>query len=251
MNRIIHLYIFVLILLSLINGNCIKPIKVGNSDFSVIDITDSFDDLVTLYNHQYSIGGICNKTSYIQFEKLSSVSLNQSIDSIKLDDNIFLLKVVNTVQIGENQKFNLLLTLDNSTTIQFNDFFTLTCKERPVNIERELVGQKLFIDKQYKGRYGILVHNIGLEQHLSVPGLINNFISNSFTQGYYDDSIFYTDVSIVFTIFKPVIQRSASIISQLSIDTIFGSVSSFLNSTYYKNPIIAPLQRDNNCSSLV
>ncbi|KAM9966260.1 hypothetical protein ACTFIR_006465 [Dictyostelium discoideum] len=257
MNRNIHLYIFVSILLSLING--IKSIKVSNSDFSVIDITDSFDDLVTLYNDQYSIGGVCNKTSYIQFEKLSSVSLNESIDLIKLDENIFWLKVINTVQIGENQKFNLLLGLDNSTTIQFNDFFTLTCKERPVNIERGLVGQKLFIDKQYKGRYGILVHNIGLEQHLSVPGLENNFISNTFTQGYYDDSIFYTDVSKNYTIFKPVIQPSASVISQLSIDTIFGSVStstklyltSFLNSTYYKNPIIVPLQHDNNCSSLV
>ncbi|KAM9946018.1 hypothetical protein ACTFIT_004303 [Dictyostelium discoideum] len=257
MNRNIHLYIFVSILLSLING--IKSIKVGNGDFSVIDITDSFDDLVTLYNDQYSIGGVCNKTSYIQFEKLSLVSLNESIDLIKLDENIFWLKVINTVQIGENQKFNLLLTLDNSTTIQFDDFFTLTCKERPVNIERELVGQKLFIDKQYKGRYGILVHNIGLEQYLSVPGLENNFISNTFTQGYYDDSIFYTDVSKNYTIFKPVIKRSASVISQLSIDTIFGSVStstklyltSFLNSTYFKNPTIAPLQHDNNCSSLV
>ncbi|KAN0015701.1 hypothetical protein ACTFIU_008445 [Dictyostelium citrinum] len=194
MNISIHLYIFILILLGLNYG--IASIRVGNSDFSITDITDSIDDLVTL-----------NKDRRKYF----------LVKSYKL------------------------------------------CTKRPINVERELVQQKLFIDKQYKGRYGILVHNIGLEQHLSAPGLEKIFISNTFTQGYYDDSKFYTDVSKNYTIFKPMIQNSASVISQLSIETTFGSISTstklylttFLNNTYYRNPTINPLKNDNNCSALV
>ncbi|KAN0035518.1 hypothetical protein ACTA71_004790 [Dictyostelium dimigraforme] len=251
------LYIFILILLVI---DCIKSIKVGNSDFLLTDITGLIDDLVTLGNNQYSTGGVCIKTSYIQIEKTTSlVSINETINSIKIDENTFWIKVINTVQIGENQKFDLSVALDNSSNIQFKDFFTFSCKERPTNVLREFVGQKLFIDRQYKGRYGILIHNIGLEQYLSVPGLTNNFISNTFTTGYYDDSTFYTDVSKNYTILKPMIQPSAFVISQLSIDTTFGLsststilyVTTFLNSTYFKNPMISPVHNENFCSGLI